>query len=190
MVDATHIQDYRDRALALLPSVFDDAANLRALLAAFADGVQQLETRLAWPVMELAQTPDGATGSVLDLLGRLAIEPRRGRVDARYRAAIEARALTNQSNGEPTRLARILELLLGLAAGSVRSLPQDGAIGFDVESSEVVAAAERGRIVAQLTSAAPVVTRVSPVTQGPVGTSFTLDVVGLGLDDGELCEQW
>lgn len=183
------IIDHVDRALARLTSPFDDAVKLRALVSAMADGVQELERRLAWPIVAGLVTIQNATGSVLDTIGTMAGEPRNGRSDARYRGAIAVALLVATSHGDTARIARIAELLLG-ATGPVhvRTVP-GGQVDLEVPLTATTEAALRAHARALMLRALSAGVALGPVVEVDDAT-FRLDDADRGLDVGLLGDAW
>jgi hypothetical protein len=73
--------------------------------------VQELETALG----ELATVLDinASTGQQLDNIGELVGQPREGRSDADYRAAIRSKIATNVSSGTPDEVIETFKTLTG-----------------------------------------------------------------------------
>lgn len=107
----THILDHAARALALLPSEFDQAVQLRALLTAFADVAQVIEDD-TWACIE-DRMLDTAEGAQLDQYGKVLGQPRDGLADDDYRALLGIRILANRSNGQADVILRVVAGLLG-----------------------------------------------------------------------------
>lgn len=107
----THILDHAVRALALLPSEFDQAVQLRALITAFAEVAQVIEDD-TWACIE-DRMLDTAEGAQLDQYGRVLGQPRDGLADEDYRALLGVRILANRSNGQADVILRVVAGLLG-----------------------------------------------------------------------------
>lgn len=109
MAIPTHITDHITRALGRLPSVFDAATNLRAVVTAAAEEVQVAEN--AASEMLASRNVEVATGAALDQWGELVGEPRRGMGDTDYRRMIRSRVLQSTRSGEAGSLIRIVQLM-------------------------------------------------------------------------------
>jgi len=98
----TRITDHEARALSRLLLQWADAQKLRDLIATAAKEVQALEDA----VIDYAEqsTVSTAGGALLDVIGDIVGEPRRGRTDDEYRAAIMLRVWLNRGSGEPERV--------------------------------------------------------------------------------------
>ena len=81
--------------LALLTSMFRGRKGISGLLAAHLNRQQEIEDAL-WTAILQRNLDDGA-GYVLDVLGQLVGEPRGGRDDEHYQAALGLRILINRS---------------------------------------------------------------------------------------------
>lgn len=113
-----YVDDHADQAVELLLEQFRDSERLHDLLRAYVAQIEDLE-RVLWDMLTL-RSLDDATGAQLDGLGRIAAEPRSGRSDADYRAAIRVRLLILRSNGTLPEILRILSLVaVGAETGSV-----------------------------------------------------------------------
>ena len=90
--------------------------NTQNVLQAILNRVQELENA-AWSVLS-ALSVGAATGDLLNTLGKLVGEPRLGRVDADYQAAIRLRIRVNRSKG---RAADVIDV--GVLASTNGSVP-------------------------------------------------------------------
>lgn len=125
--------DHRGEGLDLLIQQFRDKPRVRALLYGYLRQVQEVEDA-AWAVL-LSTSLDLAANAQLDGLGLLVGEPRRGRTDTEYRAAIRVRILINTSDSTHADMLAILTTYLGVAsgAGTVRlAEPSPAALALDV----------------------------------------------------------
>jgi hypothetical protein len=101
----THVTDAQGR----LPSQFDNAGNLKNLVAAFATSTQDYED-LVFPLFTLLDI-DAMEGEQLDGIGSIVNEDRQGRSDAEYREAIRLRISLNVSSGEPETVIALFKAL-------------------------------------------------------------------------------
>ncbi|HKL76973.1 MAG TPA: DUF2612 domain-containing protein, partial [Gammaproteobacteria bacterium] len=104
---ATHEADAKDR----LTSQYDDATKLQGLVGLWAGRMQGVEDA-AYEVLT-ERWVDVAVGAQLDGMGEIVGEPRLGRTDTEYRAAIEIRVSLNRSGGEPERIIEFLRRIAG-----------------------------------------------------------------------------
>lgn len=100
-------------ALALLIQEYQDSPHLKALIRSYVDRVQELETGLA-SVYEFGLDVNTATGSALDLLGKIVRESRDDRDDEEYRRSIRTRILVNRSQGRIRDLIAIVRMFEGM----------------------------------------------------------------------------
>jgi hypothetical protein len=107
----TPITDHTVRALAALPTQFQEKDILRAIVAAFADEIQEMED-VAADLCLLRQIVD-CTGEQLDGWGEIVGELRAGRSDADYRTGIYAKIYRDNSCGEPNRMITAAKTITG-----------------------------------------------------------------------------
>lgn len=69
--------------------------------------IQELED-VFLEILESRKGPSAASGFALDVWGRVFREPRRGRDDAEYRAALEAAVLIDRASGTPEEIIAIV----------------------------------------------------------------------------------
>jgi hypothetical protein len=110
--------DHAGEAEARLLAQFDDAVKLHALVRVLVGPVQELE-QAAFGVRD-AFNVETVTGDQLEVLGEIVGEPRQGRLDAHYRAYVQARILANSADGAPGTLYKIARTLLGAGVLSLR----------------------------------------------------------------------
>lgn len=102
--------DHVASALARLPQQFRDKPKIVALVTALANSKQSLEDALI--DLLLLRYIDTATGTQLDVIGRVVGQPRLLLGDDDYRRYIRARVATNRSTGVGARIIRIARLIL------------------------------------------------------------------------------
>jgi len=105
-------QDSRifDRAVTYFRSHYKNKPNMRALLAANTNRLQELEN-LIWEMLN-GLLIDNAVGVNLEILGRLVGQDRISPDDDIYRRAIKARVRINISQGEPEDLYYIVRVMV------------------------------------------------------------------------------
>lgn len=96
-------------AKALLISQFRGKPAIEGFLSAWIAPLQELENVL-WDVINL-RVLSVATNAQLDTLGDLVGEPRLGRTDTDYRAAIRVRIKVNRSKGQSEDVLQVAKLL-------------------------------------------------------------------------------
>lgn len=114
-----------------LIELFRDGPRNQALLTAFGTQIQELENML-W-TMYAAFSVDTATGDQLDILGRIVVEDRQGRLDSDYRAAVRVRILVNLSSGTLPELLDIMKKMVPTADARIYQIaPMNLHASFDV----------------------------------------------------------
>lgn len=103
------ITNHEDEALELLTGAFKEKAVIEGLVKVHARRMQALED-VIYQVMN-GFLLDNAVGVQLDALGSIVKEPRRGRIDARYRKAIRVRIRVNRSKGRTIDMVAVVKLL-------------------------------------------------------------------------------
>jgi len=101
--------DYAATALSRLTGQFDNSPKLQALMDAIVSPLTALETDADALIAE--RWIDTAVGVQLDGCGYIVGEPRLGRTDEDYRAAIKFRVFVNTSKGTPVDMIRGLKYL-------------------------------------------------------------------------------
>lgn len=101
--------DYAAIAVPRLTGQFENSPKLKALVAAIVGPLTTLESDANALVAD--RWIDTAIGTQLDGCGYIVGEPRQGRDDDAYRAAIKFRVFVNISKGTPTDLIRGLKFL-------------------------------------------------------------------------------
>jgi len=110
LVPVEHVEAMRAR----LPHHMSSTVNLDAILAASADGFQQLETALL--DLQLLRTIDTATGIQLDGIGQIINVPRLGgQTDDSYRFALKTVTIILTKSGEPEAVIEAYLLVMGAA---------------------------------------------------------------------------
>lgn len=104
-----HVEDHASAGVALLIEQYKGKPRIDALLRAMLDQIQETEDA-AWSLYVLRNLVD-ATGDLLDQLGGIVGELRRGRVDDEYRRFVGVRILSNRSDGTIEDLYLILRAL-------------------------------------------------------------------------------
>lgn len=120
MLSLAPIQSYKELVDAQLLEQYKESTNFRALLdllmapfTAAEEGLQELMTLL---------NIDTAEGAQLDILGRIANEPRAGRSDVDYRAILKV-WFTSKQSGTPEDILRTIRELTGLP-GPFQYIPE------------------------------------------------------------------
>ena len=103
--------NHADEALSHLIQFFKNKERITALMDSWSTQAQQLE-QVFWDLLT-KRFLSVAIGVHLDNLGSIVGEPRKGRLDPAYRAAIRVRILVNRSNGRIEELLSIAKLMLG-----------------------------------------------------------------------------
>lgn len=103
----TQINDFTARLLALLPSQFANALNLRALVESFGEECQLIEDTL-WSLIDQVAI-DTATGVQLDNIGAIVGLERTSVTDDTYRQHLRAFILANRSDGRANALIEIAQ---------------------------------------------------------------------------------
>ena len=158
---------------------------IRALIEGQADQVQELEEDLR--ELRVERVLDTAIGAQLDQYGRIVGEQRGSLSDADYLKFIEARILTNTSQGDADRLLDILRIIGGpltagtdteytpaYPAGLILSFIRDAPLAADIAT----------RVYEQMYSVLPAGVDMALI-EGPGVDTFTFDT-GPGFDDGKL----
>lgn len=182
----THILDHAVRALALLPSEFDQAVQLRALITAFAEVAQVIEDD-AWACIE-DRMLDTAEGAQLDQYGRVLGQPRDGLSDDDFRALLGIRILANRSNGQADIILRVVAGLLDperLTNGVEYTRHGTAEYRVSWEADDATSADRLALIVKILDEITPAGVAYTAVEgRSP---AFRFDTAGQGLDEGQLC---
>lgn len=177
-----YIANHVERALGDLVTMLGGRPVIEALVRALGEEVQELEDA-TWACVadRLLST---AVGTQLDAWGEIVGEQRGGLNDLEYRAFIEARILSNLSEGEPDRMARILSVLVG--GVPVRYVPlYPAAMFFQYVRPAWTSARHRARVVAQMVEVAPAGVSVDHITEAIDGYfGFDDDDDALGFDEG------
>lgn len=106
-----HDTKHTAEGLGRLLQQFKEKQRIEDFLSAFLDQIQEIEDA-AW-TLYIERTLENADGALLDQLGGLVGEERRGRTDARYRRFIGVRILSNRSDGQIEQLYSILRQIFG-----------------------------------------------------------------------------
>lgn len=107
---AEYIDDHIDRAVRAMPSQFRGKPNMADLLGVLVRPLQRLED-MVWALLS-QRSLETATGARLEQLGKLVGESRNGRDDADYLRYIQARIITNRSNGTIEDLLSVARILV------------------------------------------------------------------------------
>ena len=105
------ITDHTAQAQAHVIQYFTGKPRIDALLASWGTQNQDLENA-AWAMLT-QRGISSAVGDQLDNLGEIVGEPRQGRTDTAYRAAIRVRVLVNRSSGTGPELITITRRMAG-----------------------------------------------------------------------------
>lgn len=181
-----HKFDFVDEMVGDLTSYLQKP-KLRALVRVVAHEVQASED-LAWAcIAERLVTT--ARGRQLDQWGKVLRERRDGLPDEEYRSFLQARILSNLSNGEPDRMSQILAILTKATSIFYQPLFPAG-MAFDYAVPEdIPSRASLDRIMVQLQDVAGAGIAVYYITKAVAGSfGFAEDPDALGFDDGKLAE--
>jgi hypothetical protein len=107
------VTNHVELGLNMLLEQFRDSTNLRGVLEALFDQIQDLEDAVQ-PIID-ARNIDDATADRLDCIGQLVQVPRDGRSDDAYRIRIRAELALLNSDGTTEDLIAVLQALLALA---------------------------------------------------------------------------
>lgn len=110
MADPTLVTDHVDDALAKLLIQFRGQPHLQQILSAYLVQDQEIEQTLI--DLMLLRYLATAAGAQLDGIGRIVIEPRAGKADDDYRAAIAGAIKRNNAHSQPEDLIELFVLLL------------------------------------------------------------------------------
>lgn len=108
------VTDHGDQSIGNLIQYFQDKPRMGAVLRSWAAQVQEVEDAL-WALFS-RRGISVAEGVWLDELGAIVGEPRQGRLDDRYRAAIRVRIAVNISEGRWEELLSIASRMIGPTA--------------------------------------------------------------------------
>lgn len=107
----TQITDHSDRALARLPSQFEAATNLQALVSLCASRIQIIES-VFWDLLNF-RALSTATGLQLDNAGQvLNLDRILAESDASYRARLFAATSQLEKSGEPEHVIEVFNFLM------------------------------------------------------------------------------
>lgn len=128
----THVEE----ALARLPSQFENAATIRAVIEILGNMVQELEDVL-WSLIG-DRYLDTAEGAQLDVIGRVVGIGRTGTAmsDRRFRRRIVAKIAANVSDGQHERLIEIIQAMNGGLRVSVTTVPHGAHVILDFRIPE------------------------------------------------------
>lgn len=164
------------RSISRLIEYFRRGPRNQALMTGIVGQVQDLEDS-AWSLYYGLRL-DNATGVNLDVIGRRVGEPRLGRVDDDYRAAIRTRILVNLSKGRVEDLIAIVRSLLPNTAVQVAEY-WPPALSFSVTSLGVVSFDTMNRMLLQAKAAGVRLEFTSgPGTIGSEDDSYLGGVIG------------
>lgn len=102
---ATHVQDGKDR----LTSMFRGRTTVEGILGAYLTPVQTFENA-CWSILSALKLD--TSGIMLDLLGGIIGEARKGRGDSLYRKALAVRVLVNRCTGRIPEILHIIDSVL------------------------------------------------------------------------------
>ncbi len=115
----TQVTDRAARMVARLLYQHRNNENLKALLRIWGAELQELEN-VIWQLQSfVGRNLDNATGALLELLGKLVGEARKGGLDPEYRYRIRARVRANRSTGTAEDIYSVFRALLGNAPTAV-----------------------------------------------------------------------
>lgn len=176
-------------AAARLLSVYERAPRVQAVARCIVASAQRAELD-SYTTLQGIDIVEAQTGQ-LDWWGRILGESRDSRLDDEYRAALLASILMRTSHGTVARVREVAQLL-HLSTELPRYIEQLPA-GFCLEVTDwqvnLDAVGVRDRIAERLDRTRAGGVELTRVTLGESDT-FTLDVDGLGLDDGLLADSY
>lgn len=157
-----YIFDHVDRRLARLISRLRKP-NIEILVRMYGEALEELEDSAYNLIVERFITT--SVGAQLDVWGIIVGERRNGLTDGDYRAFIEARILSNLSNGEINRLTQILSVI-GRSIGPVIYHPlYPAGMWFSYPTSSPASSTTAERIVTQMTEVAPAGVEVAYIVE-------------------------
>ena len=137
------IQKIIDKLISFLPHNYTDEeeSNLAKLIKVITE--QLTEINNTKELFENAQDIDQATGSYLDLLGKIVGQPRGSMSDERYRTIIKAKIQQNLSGGDINQLYNYLAVILDVPAENlwIHEHPDIEPAHFTIEAEVVDLAA-------------------------------------------------
>ncbi len=101
-----YIPDHVARAQSLLIEQFKRKQRINELVAVYVEPFQELEN--VFSDLYRFRTISSAYGAQLDIIGEIVGQPREGRTDTEYRAAIRFRIQLNRSSGQPDTVSDAL----------------------------------------------------------------------------------
>lgn len=123
---STHVQDGKDK----LTSMFRGRVAVEGILGAYLTPVQTFENA-CWSILSALKLD--TSGVMLDLLGAIIGEARKGRGDSLYRKALAVRVLVNRCTGRIGEILHIIDSVLRYSTlPYVWSFQGGYAIGFTV----------------------------------------------------------
>ena len=155
------IETHADDAAARLASQYADAEKLQGLVSLWGERVQGIEDA-AWSLLT-DRWLDVAEGQQLDELGDLVGEPRLGRTDETYRAAIQIRIGLNRGSGEPESVISVMNSLLQSGQYS-----EDYPAGILITTENEAVSLQQQRGIVSVTPAGVRVRGVSILSEGGV----------------------
>jgi hypothetical protein len=111
VAELEQITDHEEQAYGLFLEQYSEKPRLAALLASYAQEIQELEDAI-WAV-RLGRFLDNAVGAQLDVIGKLVGEPREGRADNVYRVLITGKIRVNWSLGRPKDVIETVRAVQG-----------------------------------------------------------------------------
>lgn len=178
--------DYVEDLEGLIVSMFRRDPVFVALVKVLAQEAQGAEN-VVWACIAERRVAT-AVGAQLDQYALLVGEPRGGLTDGDLRRFIQARILSNLSNGEAWRLTKVLRVLTESAR--VLYLPvYPAGMAFNFQPDALVSSLSRVRIKRQMEAIAGAGIAVYYITEAPVGAfGFLDDDDAQGFDEGGLAE--
>ncbi len=150
----TEQTDQVAQAQALLIEHFKNSPNLKAVIKAYIDQLQEIEAMMFQLLEERDLT--SAVGSQLDVLGEILGRPRNGLSDADYRSFLNAQIVVNFGSGTLEDVRNAIQLVT-ITTGTVtidisEDHPTDPA-HFEVVITEPITAAEATSVAAVIADA-------------------------------------
>ena len=180
-----YIFDHVERRLARLVTIFRKD-RIEFMVTIFGEELQEIEDSLYNLIVENYMAT--AVGRQLDVWGMIVGEPRNGLTDGEYRGFINARILTNSSEGTIDRMTEILSVI-GRAVDGIPTVYfplYPAAMFFSLVTNETISADTAARIKAQMLQAAPAGVDISFIQIAPEGFfGFEGDPDALGFGEGQ-----
>lgn len=180
MSDPVLIDDHAARAVGNLSHDYKKENILKLLEDVIMPEVQEAELMMFSLIAE--RLVDSATNAQLDQWGKVVGEPRDGLSDIAYRGFINARILSNLSEGQTETIIEVLSILTGGDVQFRATYPAAFIANYEV--SGFTSASLSDRVRRQIESITPSGVGVHVVESLVDGFGFLEDPTALGFDDG------